>query len=95
MGVLTNDMTRLCGEMAGLRGARRALINDLSHMTRERRAAVARMQTGFRRSHTEMSRKAKADLRAFMSALRRTVSALRREVADDIAGASRAWSGKH
>lgn len=95
MGVLTNDMTRLRGEIGGLRGARRALINDLLHRTRERRSAVVGMQAGFRRSHAEMSRKAKADLRAFMSALRRTVSALRREVGEDIAGARRAWSGKH
>lgn len=95
MGVLTNDMTRLRGDIGGLRGERRALINDLSHRTRERRSAVAAMQAGFRRSHAEMSRKAKADLRAFMFALRRTVSAMRREVADDIVGARRAWSGKH
>ena len=95
MGALTDDMTRLCGEIRGLRGARREVINDLSHRTRERRSAVAGMQAGFRRSHAEMARKARADLRAFMSALRRTVSAMRREVADDIAGAHRAWSGKH
>jgi hypothetical protein len=88
VGVLTNDMNRLRGEIRGLRAARKAL-------TKDRRGVVVAMQAGFRNAHAEMARRTKADLSAFVSGLRRTVSALRREVADDILGARRAWFGKH
>lgn len=100
MGVLTNDVTRLCTEISGLRGGRKALINDLMRVTKDRRSAVAAMQAGFRRSHTEMARRTRASRRAFISSLEPLVTAIRQRVADlrtefakDIAGAHRAWFG--
>lgn len=100
MGVLTNDMTRLCTEIRGLRGARKAIINDLMRVTKDRRSAVAAMQAGFRKSHAEMARRTKANRGAFISSLKLIVIAirqraadLRREFAKDIAGAHQAWFG--
>lgn len=100
MSVLTNDMTRLCTEIRGLRGARKALINDLMRVTKDRRGAVAAMQAGFRKSHAEMARRTRANRRAFISSLKPIVIAIRQRVADlrkefakDIAGAHGAWFG--
>jgi len=87
MGHLTDEMSRLCGEIVALRGARRSFVHDLTKN-------VGAMQANFRRTHREMSRKAKAERRAALTNLKRTVAGMRQEFAADLQGARKAWAGK-
>jgi hypothetical protein len=87
MGRLTEDMTRLCGEIVALRGARQGFVKDLTRN-------VARMQANFRRARQEMGRKTRAERRAAINHLKKTVAGLRQEFAADLQGARRAWAGK-
>jgi len=87
MGMLTDDMTRLCGEIIASRDAREAFLKDLQD-------AVSGMQTGFRNAHAEMARKTKAERVGFVSSLKKTVFDMRKDFAAEIAGAHRAWFGK-
>jgi predicted flap endonuclease-1-like 5' DNA nuclease len=61
---------------------------------------VSQMISGFQQDHAEMARNGKAERKAFLSHLTQDVTDLQREIAhllealaDDIAGAHRAWSG--
>ena len=94
MGALTNDMTRLCDAINGMRNARSAMIRQLEQATKDRRAAVSEMQAGFSSAHREMSRQARSGRRAFVSNLKRTVAGRQREFRADLNGARQAWSGK-
>jgi hypothetical protein len=87
MGRLTEEMTRLCGEIVALRGNRRTFVKDLTKHT-------AAMRAGFRRSHQEMARKSKAERRAAVAHLKKTVGAMRHAFAADLEGARKAWAGK-
>jgi hypothetical protein len=87
MGRLTEEMTRLCGEIVALRGARKGFVKDLTHN-------VATMKANFRRAHNEMARKTKAERRAAMAHLKKTVGDMRHAFAADLDGARRAWAGK-
>ena len=87
MGRLTNDMTRLCGEIVAFRGFRKSFVKDLTHST-------AALMAKFHRAHKDMARKTKAERRADVTHLRKTVGAMRHAFAADIEGARRAWSGK-
>lgn len=94
MATLTDDMTRLCGEIQMMRRMRGALMNELEHKTRERRTAVSQMQANFANEHAEMAKRAKANRLAFVSSLRQTGAGQRQTTSSDLAGAHRAWSGK-
>jgi hypothetical protein len=87
MGRLTEEMTRLCGEIVALRGARKGFVKDLTHN-------VATMKANFRRAHNEMARKTKAERRAAMAHLKKSVGDMRHAFAADLDGARRAWAGK-
>ena len=87
MGRLTDDMTRLCGEIVAFRGFRKSFVKDLTHST-------AALMAKFHRAHRDMARKTKAERRADVAHLRKTVGAMRHAFAADIEGARRAWSGK-
>ncbi|PIU52521.1 MAG: hypothetical protein COS90_11035 [Deltaproteobacteria bacterium CG07_land_8_20_14_0_80_60_11] len=87
MGRLTDDMTRLCGEIVAFRGFRKSFVKDLTHST-------AALMANFHRAHQDMARKTKAERRADVAHLRKTVGAMRHVFAADIEGARRAWSGK-
>jgi hypothetical protein len=87
MGRLTDEMTRLCGEIVALRGARTGFVKDLTHN-------VATMKANFRRAHNEMARRTKSERRAAVANLKKTVGAMRHEFAADLDGARRAWAGK-
>jgi hypothetical protein len=87
MGRLTEEMTRLCGEIVALRGARKGFVKDLTNN-------VAAMKANFRRAHNEMAKKTKAERRAAMAHLRKTVGDMRHAFAADLDGARRAWAGK-
>ena len=86
MGRLTEDMTRLVGEIHAGRDERGRLTRDLKH-------ATAEMQAGFRSAHANMARRQQRMLGDFVSGLRTTVAGVRKEFAAEIAGAHRAWFG--
>ena len=57
------------------------------------RLAIETVQAGFRKTHADMTRHAKAERKAFITKQKRAVAHLRKEFATDMAGASRAWHG--
>ena len=93
MARLTDDMTRLVGEIHVAHDDRRRLMRDLKHATVEMKRTVAGMQAGFRSAHADMVRSQQRMLRGFVSGLRDTVAGLRKTCADDLAGAHKAWAG--
>ncbi|MBN2140865.1 MAG: hypothetical protein JW718_07645 [Desulfovibrionaceae bacterium] len=68
MGRLTEDMTRLCGEIVTLRGARGGFVRDL-------RQDVASLRVRFRR--TEMAEKSKEERLSDLFELKKAVSAMK------------------
>ncbi len=86
MGRLTDDLTRLVGEIHTGRADRARTIRDLKH-------ATAEMQTGFRSARADMARSQQRMLRDFVSGLRATVAGVRKEFAAENASAHRAWFG--
>lgn len=91
MGLLTADVTRLCGEINALRRARGTFLKDLVKETRDRKLAVSETQAAFAFARTALARRTKADLSGFISGLRCGVGSFRRELNADLAGARRAW----
>jgi hypothetical protein len=87
MGRLTEEMTRLSGEIVATRTARKGFIKDLTH-------GMAALRADLRRAHQEMARKTKAQRRATMTHLRKTVGGMRHAFAADLQGARQAWAGK-
>jgi len=69
MGPFTESMTRLCGEIVALRGARLTFVRDLGQ-------DVAAMKADFRRAHFEMARRTKAERQGFVKALGHEVASL-------------------
>jgi hypothetical protein len=69
MGPLTESMTRLCGEIVALRGARLTFVRDLGQ-------DVAVMKADFRQTHAEMGRQTKAERQGFVKALGHEVASL-------------------
>jgi hypothetical protein len=69
MGVMTDAMKRLRGEVDALRDARGVLVQDLAIGTRQRRDVVATMQAGFRKTHEAMAGKMKKARVAFVTDL--------------------------
>jgi hypothetical protein len=86
MGVLTDDMTRLSGEIAGLHGSLEAFVGDL-------KTGVVAMKADFRKAHRQMAKRTAAERAEFVSDLVEKVAGLRNEFAEDIAGAHQAWCG--
>ena len=69
MGPFTESMTRLCGEIVALRGARLTFVRDLGQ-------DVAAMKAEFRRAHADMGRRTKAERQGFVKALGHEVASL-------------------
>jgi hypothetical protein len=69
MGPFTESMTRLCGEIVALRGARLTFVRDLGQN-------VAAMKSDFRRAHADMGRRTKAERQGFVKALGHEVASL-------------------
>ena len=97
---LSNDMTRLCGEIAALRDRRGSLMSHLAETRAEMQAAVRQMVDGFGEARLEMAKETKAELGGFVARVKDAVTELRQNVArlqdefrDDLAGAHRAWHG--
>ena len=95
MGRLSEDMTRLCGEIQTLRGSRRASRKELVNGNRDRQKDVAEMCGDFSGTQTRMAERMRAGRLAFLKKLKQTVSGQQREMRADIAAARRAWAGKH
>ncbi|MFH2218410.1 MAG: helix-hairpin-helix domain-containing protein [Pseudomonadota bacterium] len=82
MGRLTDDMTRLRGEVDALRNMRGAFIDDL-------KADVTDMQSGFRNNHAEMARGLRGDLVTFVSGLENSVAEMKAGFNEDHAEMAR------
>lgn len=92
--MLTNDMTRLCREIVTLRGMRASAMTELQQDTRERKQAVEEMCSQIHDDRVAMAGRTEKERMTFMKGVRRTVNAQRRAMANDLAGARRAWAGK-
>ena len=93
MGCMTDDMSRLHGEISSLRRARETFLKDLEKGRYNRKLAVSEMRANFAFSRTARARRMKADLSRFVGGLKSGISARRRELNADRAGARRVWCG--
>ncbi len=92
--MLTEDMTRLCGEIIAMRRMRGNLMSELERGAKGRQQAVAELCTHMTTARSTMAKQTKNERVAFMNNLRRSVGAHRRATTNDLAGARRAWAGK-
>jgi uncharacterized protein YbjQ (UPF0145 family) len=93
MGRVTEDITRLVGEIQGGRRDRQQMMQDLRRNAIERKRDVKKMKAGFHAAHAEMSRRQKKALRDFAKGIEDEVCGLLKDFAGDLAGARRAWKG--
>jgi hypothetical protein len=91
--MLTDEMTRLCGEILTMRGMRGNMMGELRRDAASRKKVMAEFSVHLNKTRSEMARKTKKERLAFFSQLKRTVGAQRRETRSDLAGARRAWAG--
>ncbi|WP_022949488.1 hypothetical protein [Methylohalobius crimeensis] len=98
MGKLTDDMTRLRGEINGLYENRHILQRELTQAIETLRHDTIDFRTAFRQAHENMAASGRREREAFITDLTRQVNDLRshvtdmlRTTADDLNGASRAW----
>ena len=94
MGNLTDDMTRLRGEVDALRSDRGALMQELAHGAKDLASTVSAMQAEFAAAHKAMAKKTGKARATFVARLSKQVGRMRKENASDLAGAARAWAGK-
>ena len=92
--MLTDDVTRLCGEILALRKMRGTMMSDLSRGATGRKQAVAELCAHMGSARAAMAKRGRNERVAFLSSLKRSVGAHRRDVRNDLAGARRAWAGK-
>jgi len=76
LGNITNDMTRLRGEIDTLRGARGALMQELARGARDLDATVSSIRAGFDAAHTAMAKKTREERRTFLSGMIQEVNSL-------------------
>ena len=91
--MLTEDMTRLCDEIVGLRKMRGAMMTDLQHGAKGLKHSVTKLCAHFGRVRATMAKRTKNERLVFLNNLKRSVGAQRRETRNDLAGARRAWAG--
>ena len=92
--MLTDDMTRLCGEIHAMRKTRATMMKELQHGAKGLKQSVSKLCAHFGRARTTMAKRTKNERVAFLNHLNRSVGALRQDVRDDLAGARRVWAGK-
>lgn len=92
--MLTEEMTRLCGEIVALREMRGNLITQLQSEAKGRKQAVTQHCSDLRSSLRTTAKRAEQERAAFLNNLKRSVGAQRRELRSDLAGARQAWAGK-
>ena len=93
MGNLTDDMTRLRGEVDALRSDRGALMQDLARGAKDLASTVSAMQADFAAAHATMARKTGKARVTYVARIKRQVGRMRKENAADLAGASQVWFG--
>ena len=93
MGNLTDDMTRLRGDVDALRSERGALMQELARGAKNLASTVSAMQSDFAAAHTAMARKTRKARASYVARIKKQVGRMRKENASDLAGASRAWFG--
>ncbi|MBI1874675.1 MAG: hypothetical protein HYS05_12450 [Acidobacteria bacterium] len=86
-------MTRLVGDIHTARSERERMIQAVQHATVDMRRTVARMLTGFDKTHVDMARRQHRRLREFVSGLESAVATLRSSMRTDLAGARAVWCG--
>jgi len=94
MGNLTDDMTRLRGEVDAMRSDRGALMQELAHGAKDLASSVSAMQSGFAAAHATMAKKTGKARASYVSRIKRQVGRMRKETAADLAGAHQVWFGK-
>ncbi len=92
--MLTDDMTRLCGEILAVRDNRDDLMNHLAHESRDRRQSVAGLCAQFASMRAAMARRTKSERISFLNNLKRMVAAQRRAMQSDLTGVRRVWAGR-
>jgi hypothetical protein len=92
--MLTEDMTRLCGEINSMRRMRGTMMSDLQHGAKDLKHTVTKLCAHFGRARTTMAKRTKNERVAFLNNLKRSVGAQRLDMRNDLAGARRAWAGK-
>ena len=91
MNGLTNDMTRLAGEIRAAHNDRERFMGDLRRGLREFRLESAHNRAARHDEHFGMAKQLRLELGGFRSDLGSTVANLRKGFADDIAGCRAAW----
>ncbi len=94
MGNLTDDMTRLRGEVDALRSDRGALMQELARGARDLASTVSAMQADFAAARTAMAKKTGKARASYVARIKKQVGRIKKETAADLAGARRAWLGK-
>jgi hypothetical protein len=94
MGNLTDDMTRLRGEVDALRSNRGALMQELARGAKDLAFTVSTMRADFAAAHAAMARKTGKARTSYVARIKRQVGRMRKETAADLAGASKVWFGK-
>ncbi len=92
--MMTEDMTRLRGEILAMRRVRGSLMNDLQHDTKSREKAITQLCSHFSHARTMMAERTKNVRLVFLNNLKRSVGAHLQITRNDLAGARRAWVGK-
>jgi hypothetical protein len=92
--MLTDDMTRLCGEILALRNNRDDLMNHLARESRDRSQSVAELCGQLASMRAAMARRTKGERISFLHNLNRTVASARSAVQSDLAGVRRVWAGR-
>jgi hypothetical protein len=94
MGNLTDDMTRLRGEVDALRSDRGALMQELARGAKDLASTVSAMKADFAAAHATMARKTGKARASYVAKIKRQVGRMRKETSSDLVGARRAWLGK-
>jgi hypothetical protein len=91
MGNLTDDMTRLRGEINTLRSNRGVLMFDLAQNVKSIKSTVASLLSDFSSSHADMAINSKKSRVAFVSGVKEMVAGMKDDMQNDLAGARKAW----
>jgi hypothetical protein len=100
MNTLTNEMTRLCGEIVSLKESRANLLDNIASANVEMQKDVAGMINGFHKARVEMADDTHKELSDFTNKIKSSVTKLRVKVVGfqtsvhkDLAGAYTVWHG--
>jgi len=100
MNTLTNEMTRLCGEIASMKEIRASLLGNIAAANVEMQKGVTDMINGFHKARVEMADDTHKELSDFTNKIKGSVTKLRGRVVGfqtavhkDLTGAHKVWHG--